>query len=187
MLLDEVSLPPDPTAGTAPNLGPAVSNSSFDDAANNIAQRGMSAFGAAMASGATEMTVSPPVRGPEPADRPARTAVGVAVQANGASIILALAALQLQLEEKLSALKDERLNSDERRQEIAEYEDLKEKVGAVLEAAVKFLTTAAEEEALEKKTQSFAAMLASSGTSGASSLPTWGCPSVPSAFASRWE
>ena len=42
-------------------------------------------------------------------------------------------------------------------QEIADYEDLKERVEAVLAAAVKFFEGAAEEDALEKDTNSFAA------------------------------
>jgi hypothetical protein len=91
--------------------------------------------------------------------RTARTTVGAAVLANRTSIILALAGLQLQIEDKLTSLRDARSNSDEKHQEIADYEDLKQKVEAVLEAARKFFAGSTEEETLEKDVKSFATTL----------------------------
>lgn len=64
-----------------------------------------------------------------------------------------------QIEAKLAALKDARPNSEEQQQEIADHEDLKAKVEAVLDATVKFLTDRAAEGTLEKNAKWFAATL----------------------------
>jgi hypothetical protein len=74
--------------------------------------------------------------------RTARTTVGAAVLADGTSIILALAALEMQVEDKLTSLREARSNSDEKHQEIADYGDLKQRVEAILDATVRFFAGA---------------------------------------------
>ena len=56
-------------------------------------------------------------------------------------------------------LRAERSNTDERHAEIAEYEDLKAKVEAVLDATAEFLADRAAEDALERNAKWFAATM----------------------------
>ena len=70
-----------------------------------------------------------------------------------------LVGVQMQIEGKLDSLKQQRLNSDEWHEEIADYEDLKAKVEAILDASVRYFTSAAEEDKLVKDAQSFTATL----------------------------
>jgi hypothetical protein len=104
-------------------------------------------------------TVPPSVEIAQAPRRTARTAVGAAVLADGASIVIALAGLQIQIEAKLASLKERRFDSDEKHEEIADCEDIKERVEANLDVTVRFLAGEAEEEALVKGATSFAATL----------------------------
>ena len=147
------------TASTVAALGPTlVDVSSFETAAGQVVARPPRNLEGAL-SGATE-TFAPPSPSTAPAPRrTARTVVGSAVLANGTSIILALVGVQMQIEGKLDSLKKQRLNSDEWHEEIADYEDLKAKVEAILDASVRYFTSAAEEDKLVKDAQSFTATL----------------------------
>ncbi len=96
-------------------------------------------------------------------DRKAQTKVGIAFLQNSTTVVLSLAGLLLQIDERLVSLREQRWNSDEQKalrdEAIANYEDLKEKVEAVLDVATQFLTASAPEANLVEKTTSFAATL----------------------------
>jgi hypothetical protein len=85
---------------------------SFEDAVNEIVRQPPVNRDAVLSGGTTE-PLAPMLVAPTGGNRTARTVVGRAVLANGPSIILALAGLQIQIEAKLDALKQQRLNTDE--------------------------------------------------------------------------
>jgi len=89
----------------------------------------------------------------------ARTKVGKAILRNEKDILIALAALELLIDEKLNALKDHFPNSDEaiaqKNAELSDYEKLRARVDEVKGALQKFLAGDSSETKTAKSVKTF--------------------------------
>jgi hypothetical protein len=82
-------------------------------------------------------------------------AIGIALRQNRDAIDLATVSLLILIDEKLSALREQRLNSPEAQAAITTYEDIRHKLATLREVASKPLDVPAEEEAVAKSAISF--------------------------------